>query len=169
MITQQRLKSLLNYDPKTGLFTWIATAKTGNHDAFVLHAAGDAAGSISGIGYARVTIDGQRYYCHRLAWFYMMGAWPTHEIDHKNGDRGDNRWANIRHATRRLNAQNMRKARTDSNSGCLGVSWDSARSKWVARIKISDNYKFLGRFATKELASTAYIKAKRNHHKGCTI
>ena len=169
MLTQARLKELLHYDSETGVFNWRTTVRTGKNNAFVLHSEGEVAGSIISHKYLRVTIDGRRYYCHRLAWFYMTGAWPNPEVDHKNGNGADNWWLNLREATRKKNAQNLRKARVDSKSGRLGVSWDGKRNRWVARIKIGNAYKFLGRFDVVQDAETAYLEAKRAQHEGCTI
>src|SRR3990167_1534850 len=168
-LTQARLQELLHYDPETGIFTWRTTEHTGKNKAFVLHSKGDIAGSIIGHKYLRVTVEGVRYYCHRLAWFYMTAKWPHPEVDHENGNGADNRWTNLREATRRKNAQNLRSARADSASGILGVSWDDSRSQWVARIKVGGAYKFLGRFDSAEAAEQAYRKKKRAEHDGCTI
>lgn len=48
---------------------------------------------------------------HRAAWLLMTGGWPPDEIDHRNGVRDDNRWANLRLASRSDNAQNRRRRR----------------------------------------------------------
>lgn len=160
-LTHERLLEVLDYDAANGRFS----RKCGHRK--------DLYGAISetdnGNGYPRVTVDGHRYHCHRLAWFYVHGVFPKDEIDHINGDRGDYRLANLRVATRRKNAQNMRRPQVSNKSGHLGVSYDKSRDKWVARIRTIENYKMLGRFDTKEEASAAYITAKRRYHEGCTI
>jgi hypothetical protein len=76
------------------------------------------------IDYSALT--GVLYREHRLAWLYMTGEWPTHEIDHINGDRVDNRFCNLREATASENRWNSRK-RVNNTSGYKGVSWDSAK------------------------------------------
>lgn len=162
-LTAARLRDVLNYDPASGVFTRLQCEQRP-----------DVAGRPTSEGrhsngYQRIAVDGGRYYSHRLAYLYMTGAWPEHEVDHINGIRHDNRWANLRAATPRLNQQNKRRARVDSQSGVLGVSWDAARGWWVARIKVADTYKYLGRFETKTEARAAYLSAKRQHHAGCTI
>jgi len=167
-ITQARLKEVLVYSAADGTFTWRSEARTGKHAAFVLHRAGDVV-SNAGHPYPRVTIDGERHYLHRLAWLYMKGQWPNEEIDHRDGDKTNARWKNLRAATSLINKQNARRPRSDNKSGHLGVSWDSERKKWTARIKVDGKYKGLGRFADVEMAAKAYINAKRQLHAGCTI
>ncbi len=163
MITQKRLQELLYYNPNNGDFIRLKTSY--NKPQQIGTIAGD---KIPG-QYVRISIDGERYYAHRLAWLWMAGEWPKEEIDHVNGIRNDNRWNNLRSASRKKNAQNHTKPRSDNKSGYLGVSFDSKRNKWTARIKINSTYKYLGRFDIKEDARDAYIKAKRKYHEGCTI
>jgi hypothetical protein len=78
------------------------------------------------IGYRRRTIDKTLYLGHRLAWFYMTGEWPQHEIDHIAkpnvtpeeawANKSDNRWCNLGEATRGQNMANSIK-RKDNKSG----------------------------------------------------
>ncbi|MCI0598731.1 MAG: HNH endonuclease [Beijerinckiaceae bacterium] len=90
-----------------------------------------------------------------------MGAWPIAQIDHINGDRADNRFLNLREATRTENAWNA-KLRSDSHSGFKGVRRHKRR--WCAYIKVSGKQKHLGSFATPEEAHDAYCRAAREHH-----
>lgn len=152
MITQARLFELYLYDPLTGEF--IRRAQCGRH------AAGSIPGSIDPSGYLIIMIDGRNYRAHRLAWFYMTGAWPEHEIDHENRIRSDNKWLNIRPATRKENGENV-SLRCDSTSGVRGVSWDRRKQRW--RAHITHNYRFveLGRHKTKEAAEAARLSAER--------
>ena len=163
MLTQKRLKQVLNYDSNTGVFTRLECFQRPD-------VVGKPTSCNTGDnGYTRIAVDGSRYTCHRLAWLYVTGTWPEHEIDHINGIRSDNRYKNLREATSLINKQNQRKARCDSSSGLLGVSWDAPRNKWVARIKVQKVYKYLGRFDSKEDAHSAYVSAKRIYHEGCTL
>lgn len=167
-LTQARLKEVLEYSPELGTFKWLTEKKTGKHDAFKLHMAGDLV-SNAGHPYPRVTIDGERHYLHRLAWLYMEGEWPKEEIDHQDGDKTNIKWNNLRSASSTLNKQNTRKPRSHNKSGHLGVSWDAKREKWTARIKVDGTYRYLGRFLLVEQAAQTYLDAKRQLHAGCTI
>jgi len=160
MLTQERLKELLHYDPETGIFTWRAT--TSNRVK-----TGDRAGNRNTNGYRRLRIDNVHYLEHRLAWFYLFGEWPKPFIDHINGDPSDNRIANLRVATRLINQQNFRRARKDSATGVQGVY--ASGKRFYAKIKVKGEKMYLGMFPTKEDAHQAYLTAKRKHHEGCTI
>lgn len=156
MLTQSRLKTLLNYDPDTGVFTWLGI--TGRRAR-----TGDLAGTTHREGYRHVQVAGRRYQAHRLAWLYMTGAFPVAGIDHINGIRDDNRMINLREATQSENHQNRAK-RSDNKSGFIGVSRDSGRQKWRAYIKIQKRNKHLGYFDSPEAAHAAYLAAKARLH-----
>ena len=111
-------------------------------------------------GYCIIRLDDRLYTAHRLAWLYVHGQWPTHQLDHINGNRQDNRLCNLRPATNAENAQN--RTRKSNTSGFPGVR--KTNSKWTAEIKV--NYKpiRLGRFDSPEAAYAAYLEAKRKYH-----
>lgn len=162
-LTIERLREVLHYDSQEGVFLRIGGARP---DLFGHESSADGVGD----RYPRVTIDGRRYLCHILAWFYVHGFWPEKEIDHRDGNRSNYRIGNLREASRLMNAQNRRKPGSNNTSGYLGVSLDAQRNLWTARIKIpKGKYKLLGRFATKERAYAAYVEAKRRYHEGCTL
>jgi len=144
----------------TGAFVWINP--TSNRVK-----AGALAGSLTNHGYFTIRIDGTAYQAHRLAWLYMTGEWPEHEIDHIDGNRLNNSWRNLRDVPRRINAQNMRSAKKTSKSGLLGVVPYGGR--WIARITANRKEKHLGIFDTTEAAQAAYLSAKRELHEGCTL
>ena len=157
---QQRLRELLDYDAETGVFTWRESRGGSN--------TGQVAGCPHPKGYIRICIDGRRYAAHRLAWLYVVGALPSGEIDHINGERNDNRIANLRDVSTQINQQNQRRARTNNrSSGLLGVT--RKRGRWQAQIETNGKNVFLGCYSTKEDAHSAYLKAKRQRHDGCTI
>lgn len=92
MITQQRLKQLLHYNPNTGKFKW---RKSGSG----IKANGDAGSNHCG-GYRKLTVDKKTYMEHRLAWLYMTGEWPDTCLTHSNYKRADNTWDNILQSAR---------------------------------------------------------------------
>ena len=91
------------------------------------------------------------------------------EIDHINGNRTDNRIANLRAVTRGGNMQNQRRAHASNTSGLLGVYYKPKNKKWAAQIQANKKRMNLGLFKTAEEAHTAYLKAKRELHDTCTI
>ena len=161
IITQERLKELLNYDPETGWFTW--KIRTSNRIKI-----GDIAGCPDLLGYTKIRLDGDLYLGHRLAWLYMYNEWPD-IIDHINGVTHMNSINNLRSVCKRVNQENCRKARSGNESGFLGVSKDKRIGKYRARIYLSGKEKWLGYFNTPEEAHEAYLKGKRLLHEGCTI
>ena len=117
-ITHIRLTELLDYDSVTGIWKWkVSTTKSIK--------IGDTAGckSQGTKGYVWIRADKKLYRAHRLAWFYMTKEWPSHQIDHINGIRDDNRWSNLRQATHSENQHN-RTVNKNNTSGYNGVYWD---------------------------------------------
>jgi len=124
-ITKDRLCEALSYDQETGMFRWVSCSARNVKN-------GDAAGTIDSKGYRTIRVDYVVHKAHRLAWLYVYGELPSGVIDHINGDRGDNRIANLRDATHAINCQNVRKANKNNTSGLLGAQ--KARTKWNAVI-----------------------------------
>ncbi len=99
MVTQDKLKERLSYDPKTGDFTWKISNST--------RAAGEKAGYVktkrlTGACYVSISIRGSKYSAHRLAFLYQTGEFPEFKMKHKNGDNTDNRWINLAVTTTKL-------------------------------------------------------------------
>ena len=159
VITLERLRELLVYEPTTGVFTNRVSRSS-------RALAGSVAGSPDADGYLQIRLDGKNYKAHRLAWLYITGSWPTGLIDHHNGKVAENRFTNLRDATPRVNSQNVHGARIDSGTGLLGSSFDAKRGKYLAQISINGRKKNLGRYATAEEAHQVHIAAKRLHHEG---
>jgi len=143
-LTQERLKELFEYQPETGL---LINKVFRNSKAL----AGMEAGTIGGHGYRMVRIDWKPYHTHRLIWLYHYGKWPTHQIDHINGDKLDNRLENLRDVDQAENLKN-RKIQSNNTSGTPGVSWNKSDQKWYASIKVNGKTKNLGSFKEKERA-----------------
>ena len=114
--SQNELQEILDYDPNTGVMTWLIT----NSNRAVV---GTEAGTIRNVrgNYKRtvIAINGERYYRYRLIWVWMTGEQPN-IIDHINGDTTDDRWVNLRNVTA---SQNLRNARVSKNNklGVMGV------------------------------------------------
>jgi hypothetical protein len=155
-LTAQRLRELLDYNPETGVFTRRISIGRGK--------AGEVAGG-RWFGYWRVCVDYTTYTAHRLAWLYVTGAWPEHEVDHINGDGRDNRFVNLRDVRRQTNSENRRS----KGAKRLGAHFVPRVNRWRAMIATSGKRMHLGYFPTEEEAHRAYLAAKRRLHDGCTI
>ena len=142
ILTQERLKELLHYCPETGVFTWKQRVANRIH-------IGDTAGCLDKCktnGYIRIL----RYRAHRLAFLYMEGEMPKNDVDHINRVRNDNRWCNLRHATHRMNMNNM-----SSSNHFVGVAWHKGNLRWRA-IAIKNNKQVhIGNFKTNIAACMA--------------
>jgi hypothetical protein len=163
------LEHYLAYSPATGEFLWkervpdmfLNTAHSAEHQCRRWNAANarQRATYIAANGYAYISIDGVKYLAHRIAWKMFHNTEPDN-IDHVNGDRADNRIANLRSVDRDTNARNMRKSKRNT-SGVTGVSWRAARNKWRAYIMVDNKQITLGHFSTIEEAAKAREEASR--------
>ncbi len=154
MITQERLKELVRYEPETGVF--IRLENRGRLKK------GDEAGGIDAEGYRRLTIDGRSYKAHRLAFMYMTGRFPNQHTDHIDQDRQNNKFSNLREATPQQNSRN--KKRQSSNlSGFTGVGWRNDLSIWRARIYHKNKNVNLGTFDKLSDAVLARLNAEEEY------
>lgn len=159
ILTAQRLREALDYDPETGIF--IRRERTSN-----IIKVGGVAGWLDRNGHVRLGLDGRTYAAHRLAWLYVYGDWPSGVIDHKDGVRDNNRIGNLRDATSSVNQQNQRAPHKNGSTGFLGVTFHKKRNKFQAQIGTKHGHKYLGVYPTAELAHQAYLDAKRQLHEG---
>jgi len=109
-----------------------------------------------------ICIDGRHYRAARLAWLYVHGRSPKHEVDHVNTIKDDDRFDNLREATHRQNGQNT-KRRIDNTSGFKGVSWHPT-GRWFAYINVNRRRTYLGFFTTPEAAHAARCQAAVQFH-----
>ena len=149
MLTAKRLRQVLTYNPETGIFRWRKATR-----GRVMP--GNVAGALHSSMHRQIRVDGRLYQSGRLAWLYMKGRWPKHEINCINGDRLDIRWANLREITR---AQGMSLCPPRGKLGVKGV-WGK-QGKYVAQIRVSGQKRYLGTFDTLKEASAAYSKAAK--------
>ena len=171
MIEAARLRDLIDYDPETGEMRWRHTRGP--------CVGGSIVGCLSPQGYRIGFIDGRVRSLHRMVILHVTGALPPTgmEVDHIDGDRANNRWANLRVVTKGENMQNRRRPSRNNKSGFLGVSRTKHPSRqrrpWLAQIKLTTDgtgkVKNLGFYATPEEAHAVYVTAKRRMHAGCTI
>jgi hypothetical protein len=145
----ERLRECLSYNSRTGVLRWkIRTRNT---------VPGAVAGYVDWRGYRYIRIDRQLLLAHRIAWAMRHGDWPAGDLDHINRNKGDNRIANLRQASRALNVANS-PAR--NRSGVKGVYQLKGRNQWYSRINTGGEDKWLGSFSTMKAAASAF---KREH------
>jgi HNH endonuclease/AP2 domain len=160
MLTQERLRELLHYDPDTGIFTRLVSRPGYNGKV------GDTVGTIGKGGYLACSIDNKFHQIHRLAWLYMYGNFPFYDIDHIDGVTTNNRIDNLRDVPTAINCGNTRKPRKNNKSGLMGVHWRESHKKWLTSIRINKKIVWRGSFDCPIEAEKAYIAAKRKFHDG---
>lgn len=122
----------------------------------------ERAGSPTGHGYRRIIINYKKYYEHHLVWFYVNGEWPPGEIDHIDGDRGNNAPANLRLCNRTQN--NWNSQRQTGKSGLRGAYLDKRTQRWYSHIQLGGYVKHLGMFDTAMEAHLAFEAAAEQYH-----
>ena len=164
-LTADQLRAVLDYNPRTGVFTWRRRMPTRQYDkTWNTRYAGTIAGTPTvPRGYVQILVDRRLYLAHRLAHLWITGEWPKHEVDHRDGDPTNNRWNNLRVATSSQNKMNGVR-RSDNTSGYRGVWFDKRRELWVAEIRGDGIRRHLGYFPTAEAAAAAYAEAAARLH-----
>lgn len=158
------LRQLLEYDPETGVLRWLPRGV--EHFETPLRCrqwntrfAEKVAGTFDrSTGYLCFQLSGRRVLAHRVAWALHNGDWPN-VVDHINGDRSDNRIANLAAGSQSDNMKNLRRY-VRNKSGATGVTWDAERGKWFASIRANGKTKGLGRWLVFEDAVAARQKAE---------
>jgi len=119
-------------------------------------------------GYRTIMVDGFRYYSHRVIYAMHHGHWPTHEVDHIDGDKRNNHPGNLRDVEKDTNQQNVKVPRRNNRTGWLGVQ-PLPDGRFRAAICVKGRKKHLGCFDDPETAHATYVQAKRTYHKGNTL
>lgn len=167
-LTAEFVRSILDYDPETGIATWRPKPPRTRLDrTFNTRFAGKAAGSRhKTYGYLCVGINRRVYYLQQIIWLHYYGEWPALLVDHSDGDRVNNRITNLRLATYSQNGRN-RGMQANNTSGYKGVCFDAYGlriKRWMASIYDGKYHIYLGRFATREEAAAAYREAALRLH-----
>lgn len=152
-LTAERLRKRLRYAPESGFF-YKNVPTPGRH-------IGKRAGWKGNHGRWTIELDGRSYLASRLAWLYMTGEWPSEDIDHINQDLTDDRFCNLREASRSQNLVNRSYANRNK-AGFRGVH--RYRGRWIAQIAFMGCKEHLGVFDTPEDAHRAYVSAARLLH-----
>jgi hypothetical protein len=139
---------ILFYNERTGRLFWRPKEEKNRHDKRrnTLFAGKEAGTPV--LGYKSVLYRGKKYLAHRVVWAIVYGEYPRFFIDHINGDRSDNRIANLRDVTQQENQRNVALLRNNT-SGVMGVSWSEKDKRWTAEINGPKGPMKIGRFKEK--------------------
>lgn len=134
------ISEAVSYNPETGFFVFSRKTKSYN--------VGENPTCIAN-GYLLISVDGFTEYAHRLAYFIMTGTIPN-LIDHKDRDRLNNKWSNIRNVDIFINAQN-KGLMSNNKSGISGV-FETIDGLFRVRISSYGSRKCFGVYSDIELA-----------------
>jgi len=154
---QEELHRCFRYERETGLLYWRERAEClANWNA---RYPGTVAGTKGARGYVHVLLRRRFLAVHRVIWLMVHGVEPAGEIDHRDGDRTNNRVENLRDATPSQNHMNM-AARGEWPKGVYLYRKDGL---FRAQIKFRGKTKYLGSYSTPEAAHEAYRQAATEH------
>lgn len=159
MPTQEYIKEILHYDSETGVFTW-----KDRNNRYTKRLNGKQAGCLRNDGYLTIGIKNKLILAHRLVFLYMEGNLPENFVDHIDGVRTNNKWSNLRHATKSENEQNIFNHRANNKLGIIGVCLNKKYGTYIAQIWINKKHIHIGNFETPQKAHEAYLQAKRQFH-----
>ena len=150
--TYSELNEYLEYNHETGVITW---KKKPSNRVNV----GAEAKKLETNGYVRIGFRRVLYQAHRVAYLLYHGEWPEGDIDHINGNREDNRIANLRVVTTRENGWNRVEHREDGLIPC--VLFDKRRkvNPWRTQVHANGRHINVGQFPIKEEAIAARDRA----------
>lgn len=147
-------RKLWQYDRTTGCFWWRERGRGRQ-----LH---KSTGTWrTSTGYIELYYHGKCYGAHRIAWLIVKGCFPKDQIDHRNSNRADNRWRNLRTATHKQNRRNAR-IRKDSKTGFKGVK-RIRKNGYAARIWVDNGHKHIGYYRTAKAAHRAYARTAKKY------
>ena len=162
---QQYLLECFDYAPDTGILTW--KERPQHHFKSVgrmlsIHKlwAGKPVGQVGTKGHIHVELDTCRYTAHRIIWKMWYGTDPAVYVDHINGDKTDNRIANLREATNSQNQANQRSRAKVSNICVVGVNYHKRDKSYRAYMTVNGKSKHLGNYRNLQDAIKARQEAE---------
>jgi hypothetical protein len=176
-IEPSTLRALLSYDSTTGRLTWLERplgsfpVERAGRAWNTRYAGRPAFARFDREGYYKGTLSKRTLQGHRVAWAIYYGSWPDGQIDHINGDRTDNRIANLRVVDHVENGRNRRLSKRN-RTGVTGVRQIPGRTRWSATITVRNRQVFIGSYASFDAAAAARKNAERsfgfhqNHGRG---
>lgn len=161
------LHECFDYDTMSGLVRWRLRpdyhfSSIGRADSFNCKHRGKVINSSNNHNYLWVWLDGTFYLLHRVIWKMMTGTEPPETLDHKDRNKINNEWENLRAASAAQNIIN--KETVWSRSGVLGVRKCSRGSGWEARIRYRRKSIQIGTYKTKAEAIAARKAAEKEYY-----
>lgn len=155
----------LTYNPETGSLIWkprpsewfssANSARTWN-----TRYAHQVAGTVGFHGYRYVNFFRRKYQAHRIIITMESGSEPPEEVDHINGQRDDNRLANLRSVTRSQNRMNSSLSRR-SSTGVKGVKRRTDCDRWEARVRDPVSKEYVASLHTTFEEATRVVALRR--------
>jgi hypothetical protein len=164
------LRECFSYDPESGVLLWkdrpphhfkSSKARANYQQAL----AGKPVARRLPPGYLVAVLDRRPLLAHRVAYKLATGNEPPPMLDHVNGEKGDNRFANLRPADPAQNAANS-KAKKNNSTGFRGVyRWAYNGLVYYSGSVNFRNKKYsIGYHSTPEAAHAAYMAKARELH-----
>lgn len=159
------LEECVRYDPEINKLYWkIRPRKHFHRDSDWKrtnnqHAEKEAFCTLSQTGYLYGALDHKIILAHRLIWKLRTRKEPPPVIDHRDGNKQNNAWKNLRKATHAQNCMNRKQG--SRHSGYRGVY--PSRNRWMARMN-SPHRMYLGTFDTPEEAFIARVAAEQKFY-----
>jgi len=124
------LLSFSQYDPDSG--TFVRTyRRRGNIPNQII---GQPVGFDKGGGYIWIYLVDRLFHMSSLVWAIETGTWPQEDLDHRNGQPGDNRFENLRVAGCDLNNKN-KKLMKNNKTGHNGITISGKTGKYIVEIR----------------------------------
>jgi hypothetical protein len=152
-ITPELVRADVAYDPVTGDMTWIARRVGVPH--------GEVCGALTKHGYLVLRLRGVEFPVHRLAWMHHYGAAPSGLIRHLNGNKADNRIANLAIATAST-CRALAAPQRNNRHGVKGAFWNKKDQRWIVRVQRDGKRVTVGSFKSLPEAEAAYTQAHAN-------
>ena len=124
---------------------------------------GCAAGYLRKNGYEQIKISGKAYLTHRLIYIMFFGTAPDF-IDHKDGNRNNNKIENLREATRSQNGLNSCVPKNNT-SGSKNVYWKKQFCKYQVVLTVNKKLRSFGYYKDFDLAELVAIEAREKYCK----
>ena len=120
----------------------------------------ETTGSFNGGGYLRVEVAGKSHRVHRLvARAYLPTYNEDLEVDHIDGDKGNNHLRNLRMATHAENRRAYQNPHGAVQYRGVSIDKNNKTNPYIAKIQVNGKQRYIGSFPTEEAAAHAYNAA----------